>query len=80
MSYIIIVKMKANQILAESRVRSVKDLQKMPKKEITLEEENQILKTQILELKNLIVDLCLEERGRVKEDVRLCRFNSPFQQ
>lgn len=80
MSYIIIVKMKANQILAESRVRSVKDLLTMPKKEITLEEENQILKTQILELKNLIVDLCLEERGRLKEDVRLCRFKSPLQQ
>jgi hypothetical protein len=45
MSYIIIVKMKVNQILAESRVRSVKDLLTMPKKDISLEEENQILKT-----------------------------------
>lgn len=45
MSYIIIVKMKVNQILAESRVRSVKDLLTMAKKDISLEEENQMLKT-----------------------------------
>jgi hypothetical protein len=47
MNYTIIVKMKKNQILAESRVRSVEDLlsKDLARKEITLEEENQILKT-----------------------------------